>query len=918
MPRFVPPHGFVLSTLALLLLSHPTHISAQRAEEIIALRPGGIFEIYADTVTPDPKISWVFSKGSTFVQADRGPLFSIRPTEEGEYFLTGEVADAQDTPLRKLFKIQMRADAPIISQSDTEGDTLVRVSPTPNETNMSILRGEQRVVRLDIIHPDIEQLALDINAEKDQSNDGDPFNDNILTNSVFKSGRGSLHIWLTPRMLNQTFLLVARLKTGALVTQKIQVISEDYEEILKQKIEQEEQARRDRTTIESKLVGERTYRLSVDAEDGVITETVFHHWDFGDGTQSLIDEPEHQFPESRMYQVRVSVRDAYTGKEILLVQKPFEVSEGTMPEITEQTPGKEAMNPEAVQESAKQTSYIVATVIKALVILAISIGIGILAVFLFAKMKGKSLQKSFEEAEKKLVKEPGTRTPPLQLEKQEEEKKEEEDEREKEKEKEKAPLETPEINRQVPSWLAPSPQISKAGEKGGKAPLDTSVPPPPPPPPIAQKTTTSEHIPGTSQSAVSGGQGVPQAAAQTPTGGAPVPPWLQGAVTTPAKAAQPLSSETPQTRPTASEQKTTPTSTGTATPPWLVGAQTLEERHKGSTPTEPASASPATPKTELPAPAKNEASVPPWLQQTPTPPPPAAAEQKMRATTPPPAPSIQHAENTPPWLQGAGVKTTTPATNTPRNQGGTSATGNISAQKNQTGANTGSTSQPPLPPTTNQTSDAIQVQQAADSAAAESTHSKEERERERKRRKRQRYRANKRTREQEGEQTQVQAAPAPTESPAVKDAPPPKKETQTPPWLQHTPPSSKQTQETIPPPSPPAPPAQRENASVPPWLQGVQAQSTQKPPANFPPSETPPATKSTPLPPPPPQGNAPIPEWLKGTSAPTPPPPTQQPIQQTGSDDDVKFVISADSVEGQPPQPHTPGDAIPPAEKQGE
>ena len=43
-----------------------------------------------------------------------------------------------------------------------------------------------------------------------------------------------------------------------------------------------------------------------------------------------------------------------------------------------------------------------------------------------------------------------------------------------------------------------------------------------------------------------------------------------------------------------------------------------------------------------------------------------------------------------------------------------------------------------------------------------------------------------------------------------------------------------------------------------------------------------------------------------------------QALNFDGSDDDVKFVISADSVEGQPPQPHTPGDAIPPAEKQGE
>ena len=79
-----------------------------------------------------------------------------------------------------------------------------------------------------------------------------------------------------------------------------------------------------------------------------------------------------------------------------------------------------------------------------------------------------------------------------------------------------------------------------------------------------------------------------------------------------------------------------------------------------------------------------------------------------------------------------------------------------------------------------------------------------------------------------------------------------------------------------------------------------------------------PATKTTLPPPPPHQGNAPVPEWLKETSAPTPPPPIQQPVQQAGSDDDVKFVISADSVKEQPSPPHTSGGTIPPAEKQGE
>jgi len=354
MVRTLTPHGLAISVLALLMLIHPVAISAQgtsTAEEIITMRPGGILEIYADTITPDPQISWVFSKGQTFVQAERGPLFSARPTDSAEYFLTGEVADTQGAPQRKLFRIQVNQEVPLISQSGTEGSALVHVSPPPGENGITVLRENQRIVRLDIVHPDIEQLALDIDSEKDINNDGDPFNDNILGNSIFQTGRGSIHIWLAPSAQNQTFLLAARLKSGALVTQKIQVISESFEEILQQQIAQEEQLKKDRTIISSALIGERKYRLSVVTEPGVISGPVFYHWDFGDGTQSLMDEPEHQFPKADIYSVQVVARDARTGEELLQVQHSLAIAQEVDPGITVDTTEGEGINPDVVQES---------------------------------------------------------------------------------------------------------------------------------------------------------------------------------------------------------------------------------------------------------------------------------------------------------------------------------------------------------------------------------------------------------------------------------------------------------------------------------------------------------------------------------------------------------------------------------------
>lgn len=910
------PHRLAISALALLMLSHPVEINAQTTsgmEEAIALRPGGILEVYADTITPDPQISWVFSKGRTFVQAERGPLFSARPTDASEYFLTGEVADSHGAPKRKVFRIQVSQDSPLISQSGKDGSTLVHIFPPPGENGVTVLRGEQRIVRLDIVHPDIEQLALDIDSEQDHNNDGDPFNDNILGNSIFQAGRGSLYIWLTPSMQNQKFLFAARLKNGALVTQQVQVISESYEEELQQQIEMEEQQRKDRTIIASKLIGEQKYKLSVVAEPGVISGPILYHWDFGDGTQSLMDEPEHKFPETRTYSVHVVARDARTGEEIVKADLSIAVAETADQGLMVDTTGEEDINPETVQETAKKTGSIVATVVKALIILAVSVAVGILAVFIFAKMKGKSLQESFEEAENKLVGPPvDASAEPMKIEKTEEE--ESEAKKKEEEKKEGSTPETPDINRQVPNWLAPSPQVDDKSDKSEDASQkDTSLPPPPPPPPTISKDT----VPPVQQTAAQD-----KVTASAPSEEAAKPPWLQGQAAEPTTTTETTPKEAPTTESPPPAKEPAPAKEESTTPPWLAGVQTPKEPETGTPAVPPQKTTTAEPAKEPPpkeatppTPQADATSTPPWLQgagtdtkETPPPPPHPAKEPAPSAT---PVPPTGQTSTTPPWLQGSETSTPPAPETTPETQGEAAKTSGSGAPPPPP--------PPPPPPTTGQSGG----QQTGD----DQTTTKEERERERKRRKRQRYRENKRAREQEGKQTTAQPAAMPTETPTQ-----PEQAAQTPPPLQQAPATTTQAppatpvQEptaTPPAPPPPAPPAQ-DNSSVPPWLQGTQTTNTQTQPApDTPPKETPPPAAPPPPPPPTasppqPQGDAPVPDWLKGTSSPAaPPPPAQEPPKQTG-DDDVKFVISADSVEEQtPPPPATEGE-IPPEEKHEE
>ena len=876
------PHGLALSALVLLLLSHSNPVVAQgtgNAQETITLRPGGIFEIYADTLTPDPQVSWVFSKGQTFIQADRGTLFSIRPTEIAEYFLTGEVADQQGAPRRNIFAIQVRQDVPLIPQTSTSSaDSIVRVFPAPRDDGVVTIRGTQ-IIQLDVIHPDVQQLALDVNIEKDQNNDGDPFNDDILQDSIFKLGRGSLYIWLTPTVQKQTLLLAAQLKNGAFSTQKIEIISQSHEEFLAQQAETEAQQRKERTRIVSAVVEEKekTYKLSVHTEPGVITGPVFYHWDFGDGTQSLMDEPEHIFPEANEYHVRVHIRDAFTGEDVLQVDTPLSIAksteEGTLDDAKEDDPD------EFKEESQEAVSYVVSTIIKAAIIFAIAIGAGLLGMFLFSKIKGKSLQKSLEDAEKKLISpddESATDAPPMQLTDEEGvkegeeggEKEEEGGEKEgEEKKKEKTPApETPEINRQVPSWLAPSPQADE--EMSTTTQEEGALPPPPSPP--AKESVQQDQM----------------ATSTPPPADAATPPWLEGKVTEP-PVQETTETKAPETSPPAAENP--PPAAESATPPWLAGAQQAAP-DTATTPTTPLKSDPPAPaptdeappptKEPAPAPESPDASVPPWLQGTatqtsqtpassppqaesppaPTSTPPATETPPASPQSPPPATDAPPASetNTPPWLQGTA---TSP-----------SASG---SQGTAQGAGDDGTSPPP-----------------AGKQGDDQTISKEERERERKRKKRQRYRENKRQRELEAKESGAQ----PPEQEAVKESgaqpptarptqPPEQEAAQTPDWLKQSPTTPPPSDQQTPPPTPaeqkeqaapPPAPAEQKKPAIPPWLQGTDAQST-------PPPSTPPAT-------PPPVET----------------PAEQTPPQQAGSDEDVKFVISADSLDQQNPPPPAP------------
>jgi hypothetical protein len=863
MRRLSLPHGLALSILLSGLVASATVSYAQSKPnnvESVSLRPGTIFEIYADTKSASPQISWVLTKDGTFAQADRGAIFSMRPSEAGMYLLSGEVLDQTNVPVRKMFRIGVRQDIPLIEHaSKTEEGLLVRVFPAQDEEGIVRLGSTKRVIRLDAIHNDIELLALDINAEIDSNGDGDTQNDNILLKSIFAEGKGSLHIWLPENLTSQKMLLAGRLLNGSFITQPLHIVSDTYFELLQQQEEAEAIARKERTRIEAIPLAGNSYKLTVVTEDNVLpTDPLLYFWDLGDGTQSLLTSPEHTYAEiDRQYRVSLRIQSLVSGEEVLsstqmvFVGPPSTPTSPTEPDVTEPKPD--------TGKKSKGAGSLVSTIIKAVLALAASVGIGMLGVFLFSKLKGKSLRDSLEKAEKKLVgnsADTQTEAPPMEIVTEEDSPEEETEEESPEEEatpaevvpeKPEVPEETtPEVHRQVPSWLAPAP------EEG----LEVPATPPAPPAPQAEAVTQ-----------------------------APTPKKVPQEQVPPAEVVPPVQTDapTPQEPATSPPQKADAPSD--AAPPWLAGTE------------------------------KTTASSPP-------PPPPAAAaaaaapapQEIVQEPTPPQKPEKTDAA-TPPWLQG------TPATTPLPPQSPTPPA--APAQETPTQAAT-----QPAPSAPVQTEGVQETPQAQ--------MSKEELDRERKRKKRQRYRANKRTREREtNEKTpaaQTQETP-PVAAPDNKSEQQPAAQAPVPSWLQSTPPPAptpaaeeKKAEQADAPPAAEAPKQEtaekpQSTEAVPPWLQDTPVSPVKltepAPVEKGPESAAQPATEPIPPAAKPVKESAaapPVPQWLKMTEDTS----ASQKAESVPEEEEVKFVISADSLEEENAQQMPPSGDIPEQEKQGE
>lgn len=615
----------------LLLCATTVPVAAQDAssQETINLFVGDIFEILPSHNLPNPTYTWILTQDRTFIEAGRAETFRKRLITPGRYTLYAEISAAGQNLNRTFildYKARMPGQQPVAGSGST--DVLARTLPPLDEEGRTILSNGSQLLLLEPIDPDARPIIADLDLEHDADGDGDPGNDIDTDLTFFQTDATPLYVWFTQPVTTRSIALTVAGPEGAR-QQRIEVYGAD-----------EAAARgitRTPSTVAIEETGDRTFSFSAGFPANVAPGTpLLYHWEFGDGQQSLLANPTHEYAADGTYEVRLRIRDLTDGKEIAAYTEQIDVQGGAVTEPEPEAPEPE----EPVAEPRGGVSIGSVLLLAGAFLGSILFGVGVIFVLSKLRGRGKSLSDTIEKMEETIVKKeehspvpppltinppaasaPKPQTPPPEI-----------AEREKERASENAaPKPTPKVEvNNAPAWL-------KSG--------------------LAGQTIPAPQMPAAQQPSAPKPQTPPRAAPPAP---APTPPQPAAAPPAP-KPATPAGAPTPQpARPAQQAQAPAPAAAPTQTPP-SPPRQQAPNQQATPTPMQPPMppARPATPpQTPPPAqrPAQNtqQSTIPAWLQTPSTPAQPArpapAPNPPSSSASPqqPPAPKPQSPANTAP------------------------------------------------------------------------------------------------------------------------------------------------------------------------------------------------------------------------------------------------------------------------------
>ena len=661
-----------VAACALLLSAGSAALYAQASatpRENITVPIGSIFEILAAT-SRGTQINWVLTHAGETVSSSTEATFRTRLAREGNYTLTAEAGNTQ-----RIFQLLVRQRRPEDTvRAQNPGDAVAFDPPLLNgNINVNSVR---QVLTATPVRNDIKVLAIDIDIAQDSNGDGNSGNDEDTRTTLFRSDGNALHIWFVGG-LSRTIRLGSlqdgkqpefeNITVGPTTGQRIDPgIPPMTTQPTTPTTPTPQPTPVEPTPVVSDYNGPLSIRV-VKNDNGTVRmrleapeeeqSPLIVLWSFGDGAQSMLDEPIHTYAESGNYSISAEVRNLATGKVVTTLTDSLVVNrlrEQPIPvdEDEEKTPVDPEPEPEPEPEpqpEEKEGSGILGLVIKLILALVFFAALGAGIMFLIAKIKkrGFSLEKSLEKAEQVMVsgkeeKDVSDVAPPMEISAEE--------------------VETPVVEPVTDEPSETTPPEPTPPEPTPPAPPEPTPPSPPEPTPPTPAPEPAAPTPTPSDSA--------QGTSAPTDAGAAAPDWLSAGMQA-ASAPEPTSAE-PPAPPVAPEPAPTPEPTPPEpTPPapeqaapaapdagpnWLTGDTA------GAPPTEPAAAPepqvappPPEPTPAVPEPAPAavapepaptaDAAAPDWLsagaQPAPATPEPTPPAPEPAPATPEPAPPAE-------------------------------------------------------------------------------------------------------------------------------------------------------------------------------------------------------------------------------------------------------------------------------------
>jgi hypothetical protein len=391
----------VLLTALLMGFSYPVLASPTATiQESWTMTVGSICEILADAGASDVQFSWVLTgPDGSFLQANRGALFRERFVEAGDYMLIGEAYKPNQSLMnRRSFGIHVVL--PPESEPTIEGGLLTSDGSAPfmradaADTDGSIaLTPSRETLLLTPLSGGNGLFSLDLDLQRDSDGDGDPANDHDERGTFFESDGTPLRIWFADPAESRS-LLVRHTVEGREVTSSISVAasSAGNAPIVSTA-----------GIIQAEDRGNGTYAFSVRPGAITTTDSLLFLWDFGDGSQSLLDQPVHRFSWDATFVVTMRARDLRTTKETLSDTLSLIVSgtTATPPPSSASSKSSKSVVPSSSSPSTSSSSSTseagtpgapIGLLLKIIIVLFLFVLLGLTAMYVvarhFAKKKG--------------------------------------------------------------------------------------------------------------------------------------------------------------------------------------------------------------------------------------------------------------------------------------------------------------------------------------------------------------------------------------------------------------------------------------------------------------------------------------------------------------------------------------------------